>query len=269
MQKKREGISFGRFDSAFCNQDTIKENMAQGVFFTITANKATTFWHQLVDQQGIDWQPWVWSEKELKKFEKTNTEPPKVELGRVWWRPSWAKGQLLFPIIVKRTWKSFCKIQDKGRKEQGLLFYPDSTEEQGGWDLYAVVTNLDLTKWSYQDIMVHHQARASSENMNKETKYGYRLNNFPCRRLVANQAWYVFAMIAHNLLRFVSLMDDPENPVMAKKTRRKFINFPAKFLARSKMFWLRVPEIFYKGVIQLIEGWRFPARVSAHMFSTA
>lgn len=269
VQRKREGLDFTRMDSAFCNQSTIKACLSEGLFFTITANKATTFWHQLIEDQGIDWKPWVWSEKELKRFAKTKTEPPKIELGRVWWKPSWGEDKLMFPIVVKRTWKSFCKIKDKGKKGQGLLFYPDSLEEQGGWDLYAVVTNLDLTKWSYQDIMLHHQKRASSENMNKETKYGYRLNNFPCRSLVANQAWFVHAMIAHNLLRFVSLMDNPEAPVMAKKTRRKFINFPAKFLARSKQLWLRVPEIFYKGVIQLIAGWQFPERVSAHMFSTA
>lgn len=149
------------------------------------------------------------------------------------------------------------------------MFYPDSTEEQGGWDYYAVVTNHDLTKKTYQEVMLHHQRRASSENMNKEAKYGYKLNNFPCRHLVANQAWYVLAMVAHNLLRFVSLMDNPERPHMAKKTRRKFINFPSKFLGRAKQFWLRVPKTFYQGVIEVIAGWQFPERVSAHMFSTA
>lgn len=269
LERKRMGLDFTRMDSAFCNQDTIKASLKNGLFFTITANKATTFWHQLMDQQGIDWQPWVWSEKELAKFEKSNTQPPTIELGRIWWRPSWGEEKLLFPILIKRTWKSFCKLKEKKKSEQGLLFYPDSTEEQGGWDYYAVVTNWDLTKHSYQEVMLHHQGRASSENMNKEAKYGYKLNNFPCRSLVANQAWYIFAMVAHNLLRFVSLMDDPENPHMAKKTRRKFINFPAKFLGRSKQLWLRVPQAFYKGVIELIAGWRFPERVSAHMFSTS
>jgi hypothetical protein len=269
VERKRTALDFTRMDSAFCNQSTIKACMGEGLFFTITANKATTFWHQLIDSQGVDWKPWEWTEKELNKFAKTGTQPPQIELGRIWWRPSWGENKLLFPIVVKRTWKSFCKIKDKGKKEQGLLFYADSTAEQGGWDYYAVVTNHDLAKWSYQEVMVHHQARASSENMNKEAKYGYRLNNFPCRSLVANQAWYVFAMIAHNLLRFVSLMDDPQNPHMAKKTRRKFINFPAKFLARSKMLWLRVPVTFFKGVIEKIAGWQFPDRVSAHMFSTA
>jgi hypothetical protein len=269
VERKRAGNDFTRMDSAFCNQSTIKANVEKGIFFTITANKATTYWHQLMDQQGIDWVAWQHTKEELLRFEKTGTHPPQIELGRVWWSPSWGDGKLLFPIVIKRTWKSFCKIQDKGKKEQGQLFYSESTDEQGGWDYYGVVTNFDLTKKSYQEIMVHHQGRASSENMNKEVKYGYKLNNFPCRSMVANQAWYVFAMIAHNLLRFVSLMDDPEHPKMAKKVRRGFINFPAKIIERSKRLWLKVPEVFYKGVIQLIEGWQFPEKISAHMFSTA
>jgi Transposase DDE domain group 1 len=268
-ERKYQGKDFTRMDSAFCNQNTIKSCMKNGLLFTITANKATTFWHHLLEEQGVDWKPWAWSESEQVRFAKTKTHPPQIELGRIWWRPSWSDGKLLFPIIVKRTWKSFCKVKDKNKKEQGLLFYPDSSEEQGGWDYYAVVTNHDLAKEPYQEVMVHHQARASSENMNKEIKYGYKLNNFPCRKIVANQAWYVFAMIAHNLLRFVSLMDNPENPYMSKKTRRKFINFPSKYIERSRQFWLKVPEIFYKGVIALIAGWQFPDRVSAHMFSTA
>ena len=80
---------------------------------------------------------------------------------------------------------------------------------------------------------------------------------------------YMFAMIAHNLLRIVSLMDDPEHPKMAKRIRRKFINFPAKFMERSKQLWLMVPEIFYKGVILFIEAWQLPEKISAHMASTA
>ncbi len=122
VERKRVGQDLSRMDSAFCNQATIKANMEMGVFFTITANKATTLWHQLVDAQGVDWVPWEYSKKELAQFEKTGTHPPQIELGRVWWRPSWSKGKLLFPIIVKRTWKSFCKIQDKRKQEQGQLF---------------------------------------------------------------------------------------------------------------------------------------------------
>ena len=269
VERKREAKDFTRMDSAFCNQNTIKSCLESGIFFTITANKATTFWHQLMTEQGIDWKPWDYSEEELKKFEKTGTYPPQIELGRIWWKPSWGEDKLMFPIIIKRTWKSFCKLQEKAKSEEAQLYHSQSTEEQGGWDHYAVVTNLDLSQHSYQEVMLHHQGRASSENMNKEIKNGYKLNNFPCRALLANQAWYMFAMIAHNLLRIVSLMDDPNHPKMAKKIRRKFINFPAKFYARSKQLWLMVPETFYKGVILFLEAWQLPEKISAHMASTA
>ena len=162
---------------------------------------------------------------------------------------------------------SLCKIKDKKKSAQGSLFYDKSLETSGGWDHCGVVSNFNLLEWSYQELMVFHQKRASSENMNKEMKYGYRLNNLPCQGLVANQAWFLFAMMAHNMLRLLSLMDNPETPRMSKKTRRKFIDFPERILNRSKKLWLKVPHQFYKGVIELIEGWRLPEKIFAHRFS--
>lgn len=268
VERKREGLDYVRMDSAFCNQSTITACMGRGLLFTITAHKATTFWHKLMDDQGIDWKDWEYTEKEHQAFSRQGMEPPKVQLGRVWWQPGWAEEKLLFPIIIKRTWKSFCKYREKN-KNADSLFDKAGVADSGGWDYYAVVTNLDLTQWTYQEVMLHHQKRGSSENMNKEAKYGYSLNNLPCRKLRANRAWYTFAMIAHNLMRFVAIMDNPEQPTMAKKTRRKFINFPAKIAERSKQLWLRVPVKFYKGVIELIAGWRFPDQVLAHIHSTA
>jgi len=105
--------------------------------------------------------------------------------------------------------------------------------------------------------------------MNKEMKYGYRLNNFPCFSLLPNQAWFFFAMMAHNVMRLISLMNNPDAPCMAKKTRRKFIHFPSKIREGSRKILLKVPQQFFMGVIKLIEGWRFPERMTAQMFSTA
>ena len=267
VMRKLQGLDFVRMDSAFCNQDTIKSCMEKGLFFTITANKATTLWHLELESQGVDWRDWHYSEKELKQFEKSGTLPPTIQLGRIWWVPSWGDGKLRFPIIVKRTWKTYCKLNERSR--QGCLFAADTVENAGEWEHHAVVCNFDLTQWTYQEIMLHHQKRASSENMNKEMKYGFRLNNLPCRSLSANRAWCGFAMFAHNIMRLMSLMNDPQAPCMSKKTRRKFINFPAKVLERSKRLWLRVPQQFYMGVIKLLEGWRFPERMFAHILSTA
>lgn len=197
LERKRGGLDYVRMDSAFCNQNTIVACMGRGLLFTITANKVTTFWHNLMEEQGIDWKDWIYTEKELKAFARQGMEPAKVQLGRIWWKPGWAEDKLLLPIIIKRTWKSFCKYREKN-KNMNSLFDAAGVAESGGWDYYAVVTNLDLTQWSYQEIMLHHQKRASSENMNKEAKYGYSLNNLPCRKLLANRAWHIFAMIEEN-----------------------------------------------------------------------
>ena len=75
-----------------------------------------------------------------------------------------------------------CKIKDKKKSAQGSLFYDESLETSGGWDYYGVVSNFNLLEWTYQELMVFHQKRASSENMNKEMKYGYltpRIKNHP------------------------------------------------------------------------------------------
>jgi hypothetical protein len=268
VERKRRGLDYVRMDSAFCNQSTITGCVGRGLLFTITANKAPTFWHRLLDQQGVDWKDWIYTEKELKTFPRQGMEPPKVQLGRLWWTPGWSEDKLLFPIIVKRTWKSFCQYREKN-KNADSLFDAAGIAETGGWDYYALVTNLDLNEWIHQEIMAHHQKRGSSENMNKEAKYCYSLNNLPCRKFVANRAWYIFAMTAHNLMRFVAIMDNPEHPTMAKKMRRKLINFPAKIQERAKALWLRVPVKYFKEVIELIEDWCFPEQVCTHIHSTA
>lgn len=259
-----------RMDSAFCNEKTIRACIERGAHFTITAHKATTHWLKLLETQGVDWKPWIHNPDTVKKYEKASYPLPQVEVGRIWWTPSWGEGKIKFPILVKRTWKSYCKIKERHKvKSQGELFNLDTIEESGGWDYYAVVTNHDLTKSSYQEILEFHQKRASSENMNREQKYGFHLNNFPCRSMTANKAWMMSAMIAHNLLRFISLMNNPEHPQFARKTRRKFVNFPAKIKEKSKQIFLRVPHKFYKEVIEFVEGWQFPEKVFAHMFSTS
>jgi hypothetical protein len=44
------------------------------VQFSITAHDGTTGWKDLLGSSGVDWQPWIYSEEELKKsrIEKNN-----------------------------------------------------------------------------------------------------------------------------------------------------------------------------------------------------
>jgi hypothetical protein len=70
------------------------------------------------------------------------------------------KETLLFPIIVKRTW---VPIRESG-KSQGDLFAPDTIKVKGEWDYYAVVTNFNLSNWSFQKVLEHHAKRGSSRD---------------------------------------------------------------------------------------------------------
>lgn len=140
---------------------------------------------------------------------------------------------------MKRTWN-----KDAEQEEQVSLFYNDSFEHQDPWDYYAVVTNFQLDTaidrrditttssedekqkfWSIQEVFEHHQKRGNSENFIKEEKYSYDLKHFPCLKLNANYAYGLLAMVAHNILRWVSVMTKPDKPHYSKKTKTKiYIN---------------------------------------------
>lgn len=258
-ERKRAGIDYFRADSAYCNQDVIRACLKMGVFFTLTANQATTGWKTQLEEQGLDWQPWQHSEADIKRAKDRDEELLKVEVARFHWQPSWSEETLLFPIVVKRTW---VKIRDE--KNQGDLFAPDTIKAQGQWDYYAVVTNFDLSKWSHQEVMEHHLKRGNAENFVKEEKYNFKLKNFPCQSLLANHAWVLLAQVAHNMIRWIALMDNPDKPHYAKKIRNKYVFIAGKVVAHARTLTLRVMKSVYdRGFKNLVESWRFSEIMSA------
>jgi hypothetical protein len=132
-----------------------------------------------------------------------------VEVGRFFWTPSWADS-LKFPIVVKRTWV------EAGSNQQSTLF--DQLTEEGHWEYYAVLTNWNLYEHSYQEVMKFHQKRANSENFIREEKYGYDLKHFPCQKLIANHAFGLLALVAHNILRWAAIVQRPDRPHFLKNS---------------------------------------------------
>jgi hypothetical protein len=260
LRRKREGRDYFRADSAYCYQDVIKSLMKMGVLFTVTANDATTGWKTQMKEEGLSWTEWVYSQEEMKKALKQERELPKVEVSRFFWRPSWSKEMLMFPVVVKRTWKP-------ARPEtQHDLFAPDTILAEGEWDYYAVVTNFDLSKWSLQEVMEHHAKRGNAENFVKEEKYNFKLKNFPCQKLLANHVWVQHALIAHNLIRWIALMDKPDRPHYSKKVRRRYVFNAGKLVYHAGAWALRVMESAYeRGLKDLREGWQFPEIIPAQL----
>ena len=281
IHRKYKQQDFFRADSAYCNQDVIKENLDLGTLFTITAHDGITRWKSHVKKTGMDWKPWVWHEEQLKKFSAQEKEPPRIEIARFYWTPKWSEtgeSKLVFPIVVKRTWNP--EKENKTKKDkQANLFFGDGFEHEDPWDYYAVLTNfpLDLPRsesdlstnphfsgtekndklqsksWSIQEVFEHHQERGNSENFIREEKYGYDLKHFPCQKLSANHSYGLLAMIAHNLLRWVAVMTKPEKPHYAKKIRRQLIHLPAKVVRHARQVFMKIMAEQFEEVMKIRE----------------
>lgn len=222
-------------DSAYCYQEVIKTLIALGVKFTLTANDATTLWKDHVPEIS-SWEKWEYTKEQQEWAVENEVQLPEVELGRFYWQPSWSES-LRLPVVVKRT-------KATGQLELGA----------GEWDYYGVVTNLPLIDWSLQKVIEHHNKRGNAENFIKEGKYGYDLKHFPCRELLANEAFGMFAMVAHNLLRWAAIHDDPRRPKFAKRFREKFINIPGKIVSHARLLAMRIPQYFIEEVNRLREA---------------
>jgi Transposase DDE domain group 1 len=224
-------------DAAYCNQEVMTTCLSVGAFFTLTANQATTLWEDHIGEIE-KWEPWVYTPEELKEAADEGRSLPEIELGRFYWRPSWNE-VLRLPVVVKR--------QKYGQEEQMQL-------GAGIYKYYGVVTSLPLVSWSLQEVMEHHNQRGNAENFIREEKYGYDLKHFPCLQLKANQAFGLLALAAHNILRWVSIHDNPSRPRFAKGLRRKFIDIPAIVVSHARLLVLRVSEAALKEVNRIREA---------------
>ncbi len=232
-----------RGDSAFCNKEVIRACIQNEAKFTITAHGNTGWEAEAKGAPDEVWTEWVYSDSEIMAAAKKRRELPKRQVLQFLYQPGWSKN-LRFTIVVKRTWVDY---------EQGNLF-----EGQGYWDHYAVLTNLSLYKYTPQSIMEHHSARGNSENFIREAKYGYDLKHFPCKKMRANHAYGMLALVAHNFYRAMSLVDNPGKPGYSKRLRRKLVYIPAKLIKHARTLTMKVPLRFMKEVHRIREAWRAP-----------
>jgi hypothetical protein len=215
-----------------------------GAKFTFTAHDGWTGWKSHIEKID-DWEPWQWTEEELDRFETRHQRPPRIEVGRFSWRPNWAES-LMLSVVVKRTWVT-------EENDQGLF---DAHSAGGHWDYYGVVTNMSLYFHTKQEVILHHNKRGNAENFIREEKYGYDLKHFPCQKLNANRAFGLLAMVAHNILRWVALVEKPDKPHFSKKLRRRFVFIPGKVVQHARQIIMKVPLHFFKEVQRLREAWR-------------
>jgi hypothetical protein len=224
-------------DSAYCNQNVMKTCISLGAQFTITANQATTGWENHIGEIE-KWEPWVYSKEELERAKASGHTLLEIELGRFYWQPSWSES-LRLPIVVKRQ-----KLEKEEQMQLG----------QGIYKYYGIVTNIALLNWTLQEVVSHHNKRGNAENFIREQKYGYDLKHFPCLELKANHGFGSLAMVAHNILRWVSIHDNPSRPSFAKGLRRRFIDIPGIVVSHARQLVLRVSETIIQEVNKIREA---------------
>ena len=237
-----------RGDSAYLEQDVLRACLRFGVTFTIAAHDGYTGWKEN-RHEIVKWTPWEYTKAQIEKALKKGYKLSQIELGYYYWQPGWAPN-LRFPLIVKRTW---CEGMPP-EKTNGQQRLPIDAASGGYWEYYAIVTNHSLYNHSLQHVFEFYQKRGNAERFIREEKYGYDLKNFPCLKLMANHAFGLLAMAAHNLLRWAAIVEKPNKPNFAKKLRRRLIHVPGKLLTGQNQPRLKVPKAFYEEVKRFIQA---------------
>lgn len=236
-------------DSAYGFEEFIKTCQSHHVTFTIAA-RGNIPWEKEVEHIQ-SWEEWKYSAKEAAKLSRRGKALPERYLARWHWSPSWAP-QLKFPIIIKKEWKEDPVFAGSGH-----------------WHYHAVITNEDLFKHSYQEVYSRYQKRANMENFMKDAKMGFDAYHFPCLKFNANHAYFLFLLIAQNMLRWVAVLSQPNKPHYAKKLRRKFIFNVGKVVSHARTLSLRVSENFKKEVEKLEAAWGLKPEVNPLQSSSA
>jgi hypothetical protein len=106
--------------------------------------------------------------------------------------------------------------------------------------------------------------RKFDKNFVKEEKYNFKLKNFPCQKMLANHAWVLLAQVAHNMIRWIAIMDEPSKPHYSKKIRNKYVFIAGRVVSHAGSIVLRVMKDAYeRGLKNLRESWQFSEIMSA------
>jgi hypothetical protein len=91
-------------------------------------------------------------------------------------------------------------------------------------------------------VEVEHRQHALVERAIRHLK-GQALAHFPSGHFYANAAWTVIAALAHNLLRWTSVIGLPGQTVRAARTlRRRLLALPGRLTRTARRWTLHLPR---------------------------
>ena len=106
------------------------------------------------------------------------------------------------------------------------------------WELFSFATNRtdDLAV-----VEAEHRQHAVVELAIRDLK-DQALAHFPSGKFFANAAWTVIACLAHNLLRWTSVLGLPRQTVRAARTlRRRLLALPGRLTRTARRWTLHLP----------------------------
>ncbi len=131
-------------------------------------------------------------------------------------------------LIVRRT-----RLTDTTQ----LKLWPD-------WRHHAFLTDLDGTA---VDIDLFHRRHAVVELAIRDLKEGAGLEHVPSGNFHANSAWLQCTVLAHNLIRWTSILGNvrvDDQLVVARTTRTRLVAIPGRLVNRAGRPTLRLPTLW-------------------------
>jgi len=108
------------------------------------------------------------------------------------------------------------------------------------WRHHAFITNRAGTM---VDLDIDHRAHAVVELAIRDLKEGSGWNHAPSGKFMANSAWLVIAALAHNLLRWTTLIGGlAPGAVVAKTIRRRYLALPGRLTHSARRTTLHLPS---------------------------
>ena len=145
----------------------------------------------------------------------------------------------LYPIKDLAGGKRYLRVVFIRAKIKGVqLNFLDNPSEDG-YQYYSIITNMDRSEKSDDEIIEFYRGRANVENFIREQKNGYDFHHFPCKKLSANKAYGLIGTIAYNLMRNLSFYL-VKGGCFAKKIRNKLIKLPCQVVRHARRITVRV-----------------------------
>lgn len=214
VKKLSKKIGGFRSDSAAYQAELMNELNREGIRYAITVDQdvavkgeikriAENQWKPFVDRDGIK------TDREVAEFIH-----------------SMNKSDHSFRVVVQR-WKN----------SQRDLF-----EEAAEYCYHGIASNETEEQKKSEEVIYWHNARARSENYNKELKVGLGMESMPCGQFEANAVWFGIGILAYDLFIASKLYLLPQS--WWKKTigtvRWQLIELAGKVVRSSRQVLLKI-----------------------------